>query len=207
MAVGYLLTGICPKILIGNPMIKLSHESYDYISHILNISLTTCVDNFQGTWAFQSLHLSRWPKNSQAPIVHGRLDDLESFYHVLFWVSLQHAQHRFTPTSLYNHLNRLFDHALIIDNNLYSSFDKDVHMKSTAVLEGVQFENPPLRKLLFEISNAFAPLYKSSRVANEISTAYVLPLSTRSAGNVEDHEADIRILNSQTGWKIVSRVR
>ena len=57
---------------------------------------------FQGTWAFQSLHLSNRRKNDEPKPVHDRLDDLESFYHVLFWVSLQHAQHGLSPADLYD---------------------------------------------------------------------------------------------------------
>ena len=43
---------------------------------------------------------------------------LESFYHVLFWVPLQHARHGLNPVNLYDDLNRLFDH-------LHALFDGD----------------------------------------------------------------------------------
>ena len=61
------------------------------ISRILDSCAYHLFRYFQGTWAFQSLHLSNRRKKDEPKPVHDRLDDLESFYHVLFWVSLQHS--------------------------------------------------------------------------------------------------------------------
>ena len=132
-----------------------------YISCILDSYAYHLFRYFQGTWAFQSLRLSRRPKNIQAQLVHGRVDDLESFYHVLFWVSLQHARHALNSVELYDVLTRLFDHALIDGGKAYSNLSKVVHMKSNMMLEEVDFQNLPLLELLFKLSAAFQVLYVS----------------------------------------------
>ena len=158
MAVDYLSTGICAKILIGHSIIKVYRELYGYIVPMLDCH-TYYLFWLQGTWAFQSLRLSQRPKTGQPQVIHNRLDDLESFYHVLFWVSLQHARHGLDPEELYDDLNRLFDHALIVKNKSYSNSSKLSHMTSDVILLKAEFENPPLCDLLLKISANFRCLY------------------------------------------------
>jgi hypothetical protein len=92
-------------------------------------------------------------------VIHNRLDDLESFYHVLLWVSLQHARHRLRPEDLYNVLTRLFDDVVFVDDQAYADIGKELHMQSTGILDKIRFQNPPLKRLLHHISITFAPLY------------------------------------------------
>lgn len=92
------------------------------------------------------------PNDNQTQLVHGRLDDLESFYHVLLWVSLQHARHGISSLQLYDDLIRLFDHALIDGDKAYSNSSKLPLMESTMMLEMAEFQNPPLLELLLKLS-------------------------------------------------------
>ena len=172
----------------------------------LKFSSLPPVSHSQGTWGFQSLRLSRWPNDDDPPVVQNRLDDLESFYHVLFWISLQHARHELHPVELHDQLTRLFHHALIIDDMPYSTFIKDSHMTSTISIARAKFQNPPLRKLLLIISMTFAPLYTSPPEDDGLAT---ILLATPSAWNVENHEANIRILNSQefSNWMELSFIQ
>jgi serine/threonine protein kinase len=138
---------------------KTISRTVGYASRILDSCAYHLFRYFQGTWAFQSLRLSKRPKKNQAQPIHGRLDDLESFYHVLFWVSLQHARHELNPDDLYDILTRLFDHAVIGGDKAYSNFSKRSHMKSDDNIETAGFENRPLLRLLRKLSVAFKVLY------------------------------------------------
>ena len=130
--------------------------------------------------------------------VHGRLDDLESFYHVLFWVSLKHARHGFHPVDLYDGFTRLFEHALIYGEKAYSNNSKSSHMKSTDMLEDIIFLNHPLRELLLRLSVAFKVLYISPPTSNKI----VPPArKAQQAGEsyqteLENYNEELRFLNS-----------
>ena len=131
-----------------------------YISRIL---LDSCAYHLfqclQGTWSFQSpgLRLSQWPEEYQG--IHGCVDDLESFYHVLFWVSLPHARHKLRPLQLHDVLTGLFEKALIDGDKAYSNAYRDSHMSSTRTIERADFENLPLLNLLLKLSVAFKVLY------------------------------------------------
>ena len=142
-------------------MIKIYHELYVglYVSCFYSLPLTA-VPYFQGTWAFQSLRLALLPQNNMVQVIHNRLDDLESFYHVLLWVSLQHARHGLNPEALYDKLTRLFDDAIIVHDTAYAGTSKQLHMISDGTLDLIRFQNPPLIKLLRHISMTFVPLYK-----------------------------------------------
>ena len=162
----YLSTGICPKILIWKPLRRLYQELYVIFLVPFSYRLFRY---FQGTWAFLSLRLSKRPKKDQDQLVHGRVDDLESFYHVLFWVSLQYARHGLNPVNLYDDLNRLFDHALIDGDKVFSNCSKDSHMTSTRTIDTATFQSFPLRELLLKLSATFKVLYIDPPNTNIIS--------------------------------------
>lgn len=72
-------------------------------------------------------------------------------------------------------------------------------MTSTTMLERIEFQIPPLRKLLLVISLTFAPLCILLPQDDGLIT---LSLTTPSVRNVEHHEANIRVLNSQEIFKL-----
>ena len=167
----------------------------------LRFSSSSPVAHFQGTWAFQSLRLSQRPENDDPPVVQNRLDDLESFYHVLFWISLQHARHELHPVELYDQLTWLFHHALIVDDMPYSNSRKDSHMTSTIIITRAKFQNRPLFKLLLDISVNLRPLYVTPSASGEkltkpqIKKAQWVEESYEQA--LEIHKEDLDFLNSQ----------
>jgi hypothetical protein len=139
-----------------------------------------------------------------------RLDDLESFYHVLFWIALQYARHELNAANLYDYLTRLFDHALIINDQPYSNSTKISHMTSTTLLERAKFENAPLLDLLLEISVNFRPLYVTPSPSNkkltksQINKAQRMQESYQQA--LETHKDDLNFLNNPkySNWMEVS---
>ena len=177
---------------------KTISRTVGFISHILDSCPYRLFRYFQGTWAFQSLRLSKRPKKNQPQPVHCRLDDLESFYHVLFWVSLQHARHELDPVDLYDELTRLFDHALIDGDNAYSNLSKVSHMTSSMTLETIEFQNPPLLDLLFNLSVAFKVLYipppRSKKAVPPGKTAQ--PAGESYQTELENYKEELRFLNS-----------
>jgi len=152
----------------------------------------------QGTWAFQSLRLSKRRKDNDAQLVHGRLDDLESFYHVLFWVSLRHARHALNPVDFNDYLDNIFDHPLVYGDKTYSSITKSLHMTSTLMLEEAEFQNPPLRNLLLGFHVAFKVLYNPPPKLNKIGPPAKRAQRAEDSYKVEleIYEEELRFLNS-----------
>ena len=96
----------------------------------------------------------------------------------------------------------LFDHALIVDDKPYSNSTKLLHMTSTTMLTEAKFQNPPLLKLLLDISVNFRSLYvipskshSEELTRSRIKTAQQVEDSYQRA--LENHEEDLKFLNSQ----------
>ena len=172
-----------------------------YTSRILDSCAYHLLRYFQGTWAFQSLRLSKRLKEGESRPVHGRLDDLESFYHVLFWISLQHAQHGLRPAELYDHITMLFDHAIIDDGKAYTNITKSLHMTSDMTVESAKFKNFPLLNLLLKLSYAFKVLYIApprrvkigppGKTTQQVGESYQTELA--------NYEEELKFLNSDKG--------
>ena len=151
------------------------------------------------------LRLTQWPEENHAQLVHDRLDHLESFYHVLLWVSLQLARHELNPLQLYDVLTRLFDHALIDGDKVYSNAYKDTHMTSTRLIERAKFQILHLRELLLLISFHFRVLYISP-----LTSITMLAEMARQAGKsyqteLEKYQEGLNRLNSkktQIRWRL-----
>ena len=167
-----------------------------YVSRILDCRAYSLFGYFQGTWAFQSLRLARLPKHNVVLGAHDRLDDLESFYHVLFWISIQHARNGLVPEWVYDTSDKAFDDAVIVENQAYAGYGKELHMISKQILKSVQFKNPPLLKLLLKISVKFSPLYISPPrlTGSEAKKAQQAGDSYRTA--LQTYKEDLDFLNT-----------
>ena len=166
--------------------------------HSLHISI------HQGTWAFQSLRIAQEPENDLVEVPHNRLDNLESFYHLLFWVSLQHAPHKLTPERFDKMLTSLFDDAAFIGAQPYSVSYRRAHMVSTASLDQAEFQNPPLRRLLLRISASFVPLYDPptrSSIEDRYPTSSAEEVNQEYEAALRTYEANIILI----GWKCCSQ--
>ena len=180
---------------------KNRFRTVGYVSRILDSCAYHLFQCLQGTWAFQSLRLSQWPEEDQAKVDHSRVDDLESFYHVLFWVSLQHARHGLRPLQLHDVLSGLFEKALIDGDKAYSNAYRDSHMSSTRTIEKAKFQNPPLRELLLIISLHFKALYVSPPTPVKFESTLLAEMSQQAGESyqkeLENYNKGLNRLNSK----------
>ena len=91
-------------------------------------------------------------------------------------------------------MTRLFDHALIDGDKVYSNASKDSHMTSTRTIERAKFQNPPLRELLLIISLHFKVLYVSPPTPVKFESALLAEMA-QQAGESYQKELEIYNLN------------
>ncbi|KAF9475557.1 hypothetical protein BDN70DRAFT_955323 [Pholiota conissans] len=107
-----------------------------------------------GTWAFQALEIQ------QKTIEHKRYHDLESFYHVLTWLSLKHARHDLPPEILAKMLYTIFDDSVVYaDGRSTAAPVRLNHLRFSGTFDDAQFHNRPLNTLLRQLSRTFKVLY------------------------------------------------
>ncbi|KAF8902580.1 hypothetical protein CPB84DRAFT_1775732 [Gymnopilus junonius] len=109
----------------------------------------------EGTWAFQAIELQ------EQQVEHKRYHDLESFYHVLMWLSLKHARHTLSPNALFKMMHSLYESWIESPTGERSPpLLRWMQMRSRAIVTRTDFQNPPLRKLLVQLGNAFYNIYE-----------------------------------------------
>ncbi|KDR75624.1 hypothetical protein GALMADRAFT_491327 [Galerina marginata CBS 339.88] len=88
-----------------------------------------------------------------------RYHDLESFYHVICWVSLMHARHGLDGTSLLDILRQIFDCAVKVKGTVKASYTKKSYMRANDLTHETKFQNEPLACLLKALGRKFRHLY------------------------------------------------
>ncbi|KAI3610128.1 hypothetical protein WG66_007403 [Moniliophthora roreri] len=113
-----------------------------------------------GTWAFMSARLLQAPVTPGQPIHHTLQDDLESFYHVLSWVALQHEPHQFSHTvKLQEIFARTYNYAVCVNGYLQGgTMKRSALLASTSESEEIFFDGP-LKDLIRDLQRVLKVTY------------------------------------------------
>ncbi|GJJ09164.1 hypothetical protein Clacol_003386 [Clathrus columnatus] len=110
-----------------------------------------------GTWQFISCRLLKDPTAAQ-----GLTDDVESFIHVLTWVSFRYAKHNSPDEAVLVFLTSVFDYAWTGKDGLTKGGNnKTNYLSSPSQLKETEFENPFLKTLLTKITNTISFRYRA----------------------------------------------
>ncbi|GJJ09153.1 hypothetical protein Clacol_003375 [Clathrus columnatus] len=109
-----------------------------------------------GTWQFISCRLLEDPT-----AVQDLTDDVESFIHVLTWVSFRYAKHNLSNETVNAYLASIFDRAYYEKDGLAKGGDAKMnYLNYPSQLIGTEFENPILKELLISITDTIAVKYR-----------------------------------------------
>ncbi|GJJ09181.1 hypothetical protein Clacol_003403 [Clathrus columnatus] len=109
-----------------------------------------------GTWPFISCRLL---KDSSA--TQGFIDDVESFVHVLTWVSFRYAKHNFPDKAVLGFLASVFDHTWTgRDGRTKGGYIKTNYLNCPSELMETEFANPTLKMLLAKITKTISFRYR-----------------------------------------------
>ena len=103
------------------------------------------------------------------PPIPNRDDDLESFWHVLLWVSLRHCEHRLHSSKVVDHLGSLFDHMYIGGTGQVEGGDaKRASMTSQDCIKDMKLLSSILHEILKNTAKPLATRYSSDKELNDI---------------------------------------
>ncbi|GJJ09168.1 hypothetical protein Clacol_003390 [Clathrus columnatus] len=110
-----------------------------------------------GTWPFISCRLLKDPTASQ-----GLTDDVESFIHVITWVSFRYAKHNLPDEAVLVFLTSVFDYAWSGKDGLTKGGDTKMnYLNFPSQLMKTEFENPLLKMLLTKITKTISFRYRA----------------------------------------------
>ncbi|GJJ15669.1 hypothetical protein Clacol_009947 [Clathrus columnatus] len=109
-----------------------------------------------GTWRFIACRLVEDPT-----AVQGLTDDVESFIHVLTWVSFRYAKHNLTDERVDASIALIFDHAYYEKGLAKGGHAKINHLNFPSQLMKTEFENPSLKTLLTRITKTISFRYRT----------------------------------------------
>ncbi|GJJ15772.1 hypothetical protein Clacol_010050 [Clathrus columnatus] len=104
---------------------------------------------------------AREPERTDPTTVQDLTDDVESFIHVLTWVSFRYAEHDMKDGALNNFLTSVFDDAYYEDGLAKGGRTKMNYLMSHSELTGTRFGNPILRALLVEVTKTISFRYRT----------------------------------------------
>ncbi|KAG6818893.1 hypothetical protein H0H93_000543 [Arthromyces matolae] len=129
----------------------------------LDLSQTTSGAQFErtGTWQFTAARLLQRPRNKE-PLIHDRIDDVESFFHVTNWLALRYTAHFLNGVELAQSLHQTFDSSYV---NLETGRTYATHQRSTNLVSGLllshpRFANSGIRTVLLSIHLVLHHRYK-----------------------------------------------
>ncbi|THU94115.1 hypothetical protein K435DRAFT_779564 [Dendrothele bispora CBS 962.96] len=120
-----------------------------------------------GTWQFMSAALLQ-----QERPCHSIQDDLESFFHVFSWISLQYTKNHLSPVDLGEHLYDAYDKAVVDASRdlVYGAAAKLDKLKSRALRE-IGFVDSAFRSLLLDWEDTCAARYDPEPDQDQIAEA------------------------------------
>ncbi|KAG6835598.1 hypothetical protein H0H93_016636, partial [Arthromyces matolae] len=99
-----------------------------------------------GTWQFIAIRLL--VKGTGNPPMHERLDDVESFFHLLTWMALRYTSHILSPATLTNKIHQNFDSNYQEDGLVYLSGERSKSLSSDELFTQAGFANKGIRRVL-----------------------------------------------------------
>ncbi|GJJ09173.1 hypothetical protein Clacol_003395 [Clathrus columnatus] len=156
-----------------------------------------------GTWQFIACRLLKDPTAAQ-----GFTDDVESFIHVITWVSFRYAKHNLPYEAVLAFLTSVFNHAWTgKDGFTKGGRTKMNYLTSPSQLMETEFQNPILKELLLNITEKIAvrytraPPFTDAEVVNFLTNAEGLEkldsaalISKLASIRQTNHEDKLRML-------------
>ena len=99
----------------------------------------------QGTWQFMAIRLLRPVPPGEPPPNPDRLDDEESFYHVLMWMILRYSRHSFPVYELSHMLYEIFEGSFESQGKRYLSSSRMSSLLLDSPFDWMHIANQGLR--------------------------------------------------------------
>ena len=123
----------------------------------------------QGTWQFMAARLIVDREPGMAPPIPNRDDDLESFWHVLLWVTLQNCDHQMGLMKTVHLLGSLFDCMYVGDTRQMAGGEaKRSSMKSQDCINDMKLRSNILHKISKNTAKSLATRYSSNEELNDV---------------------------------------
>ncbi|KAF9263219.1 hypothetical protein L218DRAFT_865644, partial [Marasmius fiardii PR-910] len=144
-----------------------------------DIPSTPRQDERTGTWQFIS---ARILGAAGKAISHTVTDDLESFYHVLCWVTVQYVNHQLSDADIVELLNRVYDYATSKNGKDAGGKGKKNAMVTMEFTKDVEIKCSVLRFLVKTIESVFKSHHRKI-ILNDIQTL-IHQIETSSSARV-----------------------
>ncbi|KAG6847890.1 hypothetical protein H0H93_005177 [Arthromyces matolae] len=117
-----------------------------------------------GTWQFTAARLLERPRNKE-PLIHNRVDDVESFFHVTHWLALRFTPHSMDGSDLAQSLHENFDNSYVhpgitASGHVYLTKQRASNLVSGALVSGPGFLNQGIDEVLYSMHLVLCQRYK-----------------------------------------------
>ncbi|ESK81291.1 other 1 protein kinase [Moniliophthora roreri MCA 2997] len=109
-----------------------------------------------GTWQFMSANLLL----GKGPYCHTRIDDLESFFHVICWMVLRYGPHKLSPQLVNQRLGVAYDSAWACQEKTYGGDFKEWCFKARGLRHQTMVSSGCLNDLLVDFEDFVAVRYE-----------------------------------------------
>ncbi|KAG6858864.1 hypothetical protein C0995_013334 [Termitomyces sp. Mi166 len=118
-----------------------------------------------GTWQFLAIRLLE--SDQGEPVVQDRIDDVESFYHLLLWMALRYTAHTLTPWNLTVLLHQNFDASYQDpETGEYSIGNaRSANMESDSLIKKACFANAGIELVLQRMRRVLCERYTDPKVS------------------------------------------
>ncbi|KAG6807461.1 hypothetical protein H0H92_007369 [Tricholoma furcatifolium] len=113
-----------------------------------------------GTWQFTAARLLA-NRSDKVPLVHERVDDVESFFHVTHWISLRYTAHSMEGHALAQSLYQNFDNSHInpATGQSYVSMHRASNLVSGLLVSEPAFKNAGILRALYNMRRVLGHRY------------------------------------------------
>ncbi|KAG6846614.1 hypothetical protein H0H93_012834, partial [Arthromyces matolae] len=154
-------------ISVGNIMFKIDENGnvFGYlIDWDLSLDLSQATLEAQlertGTWQFTAARLLERPRNNE-PLIHNRIDDVESFFHLTNWLALRYTPHSLDGSELAQALRENFEDSYVHlgTGRTHISSHKRKNMISGDLVLGPRFTNEGIATVLRSMQKRLSHRY------------------------------------------------
>ncbi|KAG7090292.1 hypothetical protein E1B28_011889 [Marasmius oreades] len=135
-----------------------------------------------GTWQFMSARLLLATAGEDVP--HLMADDLESFFHVLCWVALKHAEHLLSDLEVVKMLRAIFDEVFYMPGRTLGGTGKVDALGALKMKRNGKFNAGPVKDLIIDLEQIFQVRYIETPSEEDLRTVEAI----QSVGGIIDAE-------------------
>ncbi|KAG6834043.1 hypothetical protein H0H93_012351, partial [Arthromyces matolae] len=113
-----------------------------------------------GTWQFTAARLLERPINDE-PLIHDRIDDIESFFHLTNWLALRYTPHSIDGSDLAESLRKNFEDSYVnsATGRTHISSHKRLNIVSGDLVHRPRFANKGVFRVLFRMQVILSKRY------------------------------------------------